>query len=330
MTRAPRIVFYNSFASDDVYGLIRAALPTGYELVTLKSDRDAERLQKIASANIVIVAATALTGKMIAAARSLELVHHQGVGYHDTVDIDALARRAIPVALTPQGTTDTVAEHTLMLMLAVLRRLPHVDRELRLGRWHINTYRARTRNLSSQIIGYLGMGRIGQAVASRAQAFGARGLFYDPSDKLDRDVSGLDLQRGSFEEVLQGSDIITLHLPGTHDSRHLINAETIAMMRPGAVLINTARGLLVDQVALCDALKSGRLSGAGLDCFEVEPPPVEETLLSLPNVVLTPHSAGATRDAFVQKMRAIFENVERHYAGQPIENTVPPTTLDPA
>lgn len=330
MTRAPRIVFYNSFATDDVYGLIRAALPTGYELVTLKSDRDSERLRKIAAANIVIVAATALSGRMIAAAKSLELVHHQGVGYHDTVDIDALARREIPIALTPQGTTETVAEHTLMLMLAVLRRLPHLDRELRRGHWHINTYRARTRNLSSQIIGYLGMGRIGQAVAARAQAFGASGLYYDPSEEIDRDVSALGLQRARFDEVLQGSDIITLHLPGTHDTRHLMNARTIAMMRPGAVLINTARGSLVDQAALCDALKSGRLSGAGLDCFEVEPPPVDETLLSLPNVVVTPHSAGATRDAFVQKMRAIFENVERHYAGQPIKNLVPPTTFDPA
>ena len=330
MTRAPRIVFYNSFASDDVYGLIRAALPTGYELVTLTSDRDTERMQKIASANIVIVAATALTGKMISAAKSLELVHHQGVGYHDSVDIDALARRDIPIVLTPQGTTETVAEHTLVLMLAVLRRVPHLDRELRQGRWHINTYRSQTRNLSSQTIGYLGMGRIGQAVASRAQAFGARGLFYDPRDRLGKDIAGLDLRRCSFDEVLSGSDIVSLHMPGTHDTHHLINPETIGHMKHGAILINTARGSLVDQAALCDALKSGRLSGAGLDCFEVEPPPVDDTLLSLPNVVLTPHVAGATRDAFVQKMRAISQNIEQYYSGQPIENLVPTAMLDRA
>jgi phosphoglycerate dehydrogenase-like enzyme len=330
MNHAPRIVFYNSFASDDVYGLIRDALPTGCELVTLSADRDEERLQKIASANVVIVAATALTGQMIAAAGSLELVHHQGVGYHDSVDVDALTRRGIPIVLTPQGTTETVAEHTLMLMLAVLRRLPHLDRELRQGRWHINTYRATTRNLSSQVIGYLGMGRIGQAVAGRAQAFGARGLFYDPNETLDRGISDLDLQRCGFDEVLQGSDIITLHLPGTRDTRHLINAQAIEKMRPGAMLINTARGSLVDQAALCDALKSGRLSGAGLDCFSYEPPAPDEPLLSLPNVVLTPHSAGATRDALIQKMRAISHNIERFFANQPVENMLPPTVFGSA
>jgi phosphoglycerate dehydrogenase-like enzyme len=269
------------------------------------------------------VAATPLTGSLIEAAPNLQLVHHQGVGYQDTVDLDALKERRLPLALTPEGTTTPVAEITIFLMLAVLRRLTFADSELRQGRWHINSLRPVSRNLKGRVIGYIGMGRIGQASAALAHAFGATGLYCDLVDTLDRQrAAALSLRFATLDEVIEQSEIVTLHIPSSPSARHIINADVIARMKPGAVIINTARGMLVDENALYEGLKSGHLGGAGLDVFETEPPEPDNPLLQLPNVVVTPHIAGGTRDAFQTKMRAIFENITRFYRGQELNNQV--------
>ncbi|MFV2093220.1 MAG: hypothetical protein ACC634_09065, partial [Hyphomicrobiales bacterium] len=150
-------VFYNSHADAPLYEMIRAAVPEGMTLLTLTADDRHERLGKLAQADVVIVAATPLTAELIAAAPRLLLVHHQGVGFQDTVDTAALTERGIPLALTPQGTTDAVAEMAILLMLAVLRRLVFADAELRRGRWHINALRPLSGNLRGRRIGYIGM-----------------------------------------------------------------------------------------------------------------------------------------------------------------------------
>lgn len=324
MAREPiRKIYYNSWADENVYNMIREVMPSGFELVALDSDNDAERHLKIADARVAIVAATPLTGSLIEAAHDLQLVHHQGVGYQDTVDLDALNERRLPLALTPEGTTTPVAEITIFLMLAVLRRLTFADSELRQGRWHINSLRPVSRNLKGRVIGYIGMGRIGQASAALAHAFGATGLYYDLVDTLDRQrAAALSLRFATLNEVIEQSEIMTLHIPSSPAARHIINADVIARMKPGAVIINTARGMLVDENALYEGLKSGHLGGAGLDVFETEPPDPDNPLLQLPNVVVTPHIAGGTRDAFQTKMRAIFENITRFYSGRELKNQV--------
>ena len=180
-----RKIYYNSWADENVYNMIREVMPPGFELVALDNDNDAERRLKITDAQVAIVAATPLTGSLIEAAHDLQLVHHQGVGYQDTVDVEALKERRLPLALTPEGTTTPVAEITIFLMLAVLRRLTFADSELRQGRWHINSLRPVSRNLKGRKIGYIGMGRIGQASAALAHAFGATGLYCDLVDTLD-------------------------------------------------------------------------------------------------------------------------------------------------
>jgi phosphoglycerate dehydrogenase-like enzyme len=303
--------------------MIREVMPPGFELIALDNDNDAERRSKIADAQVAIVAATPLTGTLIEAAHDLQLVHHQGVGYQDTVDVDALKERRLPLALTPEGTTTPVAEITIFLMLAVLRRLTFADSELRQGRWHINSLRPVSRNLKGRKIGYIGMGRIGQASAALAHAFGATGLYCDLVDTLDRQRAAvLGLRFANLDEVIEQSEIVTLHIPSSPAARHIINADVIARMQPGAVIINTARGMLVDENALYEGLKSGHLGGAGLDVFESEPPKPDNPLLQLPNVVVTPHIAGGTRDAFQTKMRAIFENITRFYSGRDLNNQV--------
>jgi phosphoglycerate dehydrogenase-like enzyme len=314
--------FYNSCGDAALYGLIREAAAGCCELVTLERDDDGERIEKLRDADVVIVAATPFTRKLIAAAPKLEFVHHQGVGYHDTIDTEALAERRIPVAITPGGTTVGVAEHTVMLILAMLRRLPFADAELRRGRFHINTLRPVSRELRGRTVGLLGIGRIGRAVAQRLQPFEVRLIYSDvvflPPDAEKR----LGVERRSFEALLTEADIISLHVPLTATTRDIIDDAALARMRPGAFLVNTSRGGLVDEAALVSALQRGRLAGAALDVFNPEPPQPGNLLYAMPNVVLTPHVAAGTRDAFMEKMRFIFANLQRFWRSEPVENLV--------
>lgn len=308
-------VLYLSHATPEVYAIIGAAVPPGFELLTLERDSDDERKQKLDVSDVVIVAATPFRRPLIDAARKLELVHHQGVGWQDTTDHAVLRERRIPLAFTPEGTTVGVAEHAVLLILAALKRLPYADAELRQGRFHINALRPVSRELAGMTVGYVGMGRIGQALAERLAPFGTRGIFFDP------EVKSLDgLERVTLQSLLEQADIITLHLPLTPQTRHLMNRENLARMKAGAFLVNTARGGLVDERALVEALRSGRLAGAALDVFEEEPVRAGHPLAGLPNVVLTPHIAAGTRDALATKMKVIFDNVQRFYRGEPLWN----------
>jgi phosphoglycerate dehydrogenase-like enzyme len=312
-----RKVLYLSHATPQVYAIIREAVPAGYELVTLSRDSDDERREKIADCEVVIVAASGLRRAVIEHARNLRLVHHQGVGWQDTTDHEVLKARGLPLALTPEGTTLGVAEHTVLLMLAALKLLPHADAELRQGRFHINALRPVSREIHGMTIGYVGMGRIAQAVAERLRGFGTKAVYCDPN------VPAFDgLESKSLDEVLQLSDIVSLHLPLTAQTRNLIGAERLARMKPGAYLVNTARGGLIDEAALAQALESGRLAGAALDVFETEPVMAGHPLARLRNVVLTPHISAGTRDALKTKMRALFANVERFFRGEPLHNRV--------
>jgi phosphoglycerate dehydrogenase-like enzyme len=310
-------VLYLSHATPEVYAIIRSAVPAGFELVTLERDDDEERRRKVADCEVMIVAATALRKPVIDAATRLVLVHHQGVGWQDTTDHEALRVRGIPLALTPEGTTIGVAEHTVLLMLAALKLLPHADRELREGRFHVNALRPASREIQGLTIGYVGMGRIAQAVAKRLAGFDVRGLFFDPAVEAHE-----GLARVPLDTLLAQSDIVTLHVPLTPQTRHLIGREQLARMKRGAYLVNTARGGLVDEAALLEALRSGHLAGAALDVFEQEPMPASHPLYALPNVVLTPHISAGTRDALATKMAALFANVERFFRGEPLRNRV--------
>lgn len=316
-------VFYFSYAPENVYEIIREEVPEGFELVTLDSDSDEERMAKIADCEVVIVAAKPMPKEFVEAAHKLRVVHHQGVGYQDTVDVGSLRKRGIALALTQAGTTIGVAEHTILLTLAVCKRLPFADRELREGRWHINSLRPYSIEVYGRTIGYVGMGRIAREVAIRLKAFGTHGIYYDPYVKLsEEEERQLDLLRVDFDELLRTADVVTLHVPASKETYHLIDSEALYKMKKTAILINTSRGSIVDEAALCNALKEGRIAGAGLDVFEVEPFQPDNPLARMENVVLTPHISAGTRDALKAKMRALFENLIRFFNGQEMENQV--------
>ena len=316
-------VFYFSHAPENVYAIIREEITPGLELVTLGDDSDPERLEKIADCEVVIVAAKPMSRIFVETASRLKLVHHQGVGYQDTVATDALKEKNIALALTPAGSTIGVAEHTVLLTLAACKRLPYVDSELRQGRWHINSLRPHSFELFGRTVGYLGMGRIGQEAAARFKAFGIDGIYFDPYTAMSPErEKELGLKRVEFDELLVKSDVVTLHVPSGDGTHHMIDAAALSRMKPGAIVINTSRGTVIDEAALCRALEDKKIAAAGLDVFEKEPFQKDNPLAAMANVVLTPHISAGTRDALKTKMRALFQNIQRFFNGEPLENQV--------
>lgn len=312
-------IFYNSLGTPEMYAIIAERLRPGMRLITLETDSDEERAAKIADCEVAIVAARPLTKQIISAAQRLEIVHHQGVGYHDTVDTGALSQRGLRLAITPQGTSVGVAEHAVLLALAAARRAAFADAELRAGRWLVNALRPVSVELFGKTVGFIGFGRIGQEAAIRFASFGTTNVYFDPAVEQDET---LPAAARPFDWIIANADFISLHLPLTGATRQLMSREVIARMKPDAILINTARGGIVDDFALAEALASGRLLAAGLDVFEAEPLPANHPLCDLPNVVLTPHISAGTRDALGHKMDAVFSNLDRYRRGGALLNEV--------
>jgi len=242
-------------------------------------------------------------------APDLRLVANYGVGY-DMVDVAACRERGISVTNTPGVLDAAVADMTLALILACRRHLVGSDRFVREGRWRRGWARPELlgRDLAGSTLGLVGMGRIGSEVARRAEAFGMRVGHHRRSDGIP------------LEELLRSSDVVSLHVPLSMETRDLLSRERLALLQDGATLINTARGAIVDEEALVDELVSGRIS-AGLDVFADEPR-VPERLLGLPNVVLTPHIASATAETRAAMTRVLVDNVLAFSRGEPLPNAV--------
>jgi phosphoglycerate dehydrogenase-like enzyme len=316
------VVLYAEPLPTGLQEIVRQELPAGFRLEVVKSSGHGELVRRVAGADFVVAAAARIDGEVLAAAPRLVHVQHQGVGY-DNVDVAACQQRGVTVALTPEGTTTGVAEHTFLLILALYKRLREAETALRAGGWPVWSLRSRSFELAGKTLGLVGFGRIGREVARRALAFDAAVLYYDPVRAPADAEEALRASYAPLDELLQRSDVVSLHLPLTPATRGLIGERELGLMRPTAVLINTARGPLVDEAALVRALTSGRLLGAGLDVFATEPPAADNPLLALDNVVVTPHIAAGTRDAFRTKLRAIFANLQRVARGEPPANLVP-------
>lgn len=318
-----RTILYLGYAPEAIYAMLRAHLAPGLRLVTLAKDDDGERFAALPEADAIMVGAHRLRRDYIEAAPHLALVQHQGVGWHDTVDCQALKARGARLAITPIGTAETVAEHALMLILASLRHLALADAATRRGEWLVNALRPLCRNLRGASVGIVGMGRIGSALAALLQPFRVRGLYCDPYVRLPEGLeTALGFARVDLPRLLAESDIVSLHVPATAETRAMIRAETLAIMKPGAFLVNTCRGPVVETDDLAAALRSGRLAGAGIDVFEPEPLPAGHPLLGLENVVLTPHTAAGTRDTMAIKLQEAMENIARFFATGELRNEV--------
>jgi phosphoglycerate dehydrogenase-like enzyme len=319
--KAPTTVLYAEPLPEDLRPFVRDELPDAWRLDVVETKDRADLLQRIAGADFVVVATTRIDATVLDAAPRLRHVQHQGVGY-DNVDVAACRARGVSVALTPEGTTTGVAEHTFLLILALYKRLREAETQLRAGGWPVWELRSRSFEIAGKTLGLVGFGRIGRAVAARAAAFEADVLYYDPVRAPADAEEALRVAYRPLDDLLRESDIVSVHVPLSDQTRHIVGARELALMKPSAILLNTARGPLVDEAALVQALTSGQIAGAGLDVFEQEPPAAGNPLLRLDNVVATPHIAAGTADAFRAKMRAVFANLRRVAAGEAPINQV--------
>lgn len=266
---------------------------------------------------LVVRSKTKVTAQMVAKARQLKVVGRAGAGV-DNIDVGACTARGVLVMNTPGGNSISAAEHTLALLLATARNIPAANASIKAGEWNRAAFEGT--ELKGKTLGILGVGKIGIEVARRAKALGMRLMAYDPyvSERIARDQG---IQMAPLEEVLAEADFVTLHAPLTAATRGLMNTARFAQMKSGAVLINCARGGLVDETALYQALVEGRLRGAALDVFSSEPP-TDFSLIRLPSVIATPHIAASTREAQEKVSLEIAQTMTEYLARGIIQNAV--------
>ncbi len=276
------------------------------------ADNEEELSRRVADAECVvnIRAHARFTERVLDASPRLRLISVWGSGT-DHVDLAACAARGITVANTPGVNARAVAEHTMALMLAVTRRIPRLDAQMRAGEWP----RGLSVQLEGKTLGIAGLGAIGSRVAELARAFGMQLLATTTGDDHGRSAA-VGARHVSLDELLRESDIVSLHLRLNERTRGMIGREQLALMKPTAFLVNTARAAIVDRAALVDALSNDRIAGAASDVFHEEPMSRDDVLRSLPNVVLTPHNAGVTPEVIAEGLRRAVENVERYLDGR--------------
>lgn len=265
-----------------------------------------------------------LTAEVLAAEpRRAKLLANFGVGFNN-IDTEAAKARGLAVSNTPDVLTEATADLAITLLLMVSRRTGEGERHLRAGAWTgwRPTHMLGTQ-VSGKVLGLVGMGRIARAVAKRAHhGFGMRVIFHDPYPPTPAEAAALGAEpRASLEQVLAEADFVSLHCPATPETRHLMNRERLGRMRPGAMLINTARGDVVDEAALVEALSRGTIAGAGLDVYEKEPQ-VSPALVAMENVVLLPHLGSATQETRIAMGMRALENLRLFFSGAPLRDRV--------
>jgi len=259
----------------------------------------------------VIAGSEPYTDRVLAGLGQLRIISRNGVGY-DRIDVPAATRRGVVVTITPEGNHQAVAEHAMAMLLGVARSLAQNAIDTRAGLW-------RRRNVSiplrGKTLGIVGLGRIGRSVAVRAEAFGMRLVAFEKFPEMAF-VKAHAIELVDLDTLLAQSDFVTLHTPMTAETQGMINRQTLARMKPGSLLINTARGGLVNESDLVEALKAGHLAGAGLDVLATEPPPPNHPLLALDNVIVSPHVSALDSQAIEDMAVGAAQNILDLFAGQ--------------
>ena len=284
-----------------------------------------ELISKIGEYDALLVrSATQVTGKVIEAAKNLKVIGRAGVGV-DNIDVEAASKKGILVMNTPAGNTISAAEHTMSMLLALSRCIPQADASLKSRQWEKKKFLGT--EIFKKVLGIVGLGRIGAEVARRAQSFGMEIIAYDPYiSKVHAREIGVKLV--AFPELIKQADYITIHVPLTPETTHLINKEAISQMKEGVKIINCARGGIIDEAALAEAVKSGKVGGAALDVFEKEPP-FDSPVLGLENIIVTPHLGASTEEAQINVARDIALQVLDFLKKGIVRNAVNMPELDP-
>ena len=293
---------------------MRALLPLGFEIEFAQANtKDCHRLL-LADADYVFLGASYLDKELIESAPKLKLIQKWGIGV-DKIDLNAAKSRGIPVAITNGSNASQVAEQAMLLILATLRRLTYAQKTFRAGQWVNAELRTTCFQLTNKTVGLFGFGNIAKQLAKQLKGFDVDIIYYSRTKVTPSVEKEFGVRFVEFKELLQQSDVLSLHAPLNENSRNIISHETISLMKPSAIIVNTARGELIDEVALTSALKEGKLFGAGLDVFHNEPPQISNPLFALDNVVLTPHAGASVKEAVTRIVQHGFSNIAKFDQG---------------
>ena len=321
--RPVRVALCGNLAPEVIERAYRMA-PENAELrvADLTSDLDGA-LAVVAESHYIFAIPEGVPTSVVLAADHVKLIQMLSAGY-DKVDTRLAIERGIPVALNGGANAPSVAEHTVLLILALYRHLVDQAILVRGGGWKGPAGSSEPNHeLPGKTVGLIGVGFIGRAVAARLRGFDVKITYYDVRRMSDEEERELGMSYVDLSELLTESDVVSLHLPLLPSTKHIIGADQLATMKPSAVLVNTARGGLIDEAALTDALESGRLYGAGLDVTEEEPAPVDHPLRRLRNCLITPHTAGPTQENWSRRLDNAFANMARVERGELPEWRIP-------
>lgn len=298
-----------------IHHLVAEHAPAGwhYELATDASEETRFRL--LAEADLLFCGGAITTDEMLRSAPNLTFVQKTGAGYNN-ISLPVLRELGIGLANLPGNNAPSVAEHTVLLTLAVYRHLTEWDRRVRAGEWVREEPRATHHELRGKVVGIVGFGHIGREVATRMRAFGTSIVYTDVRPATPEVEAAFGARYLPLDELMATADVVSVHTPLFPQTRGLISRARIAMMKPDAVLINCARGPIVDEPALLEALRANRIYGAGLDCFMAERPGGTAEFWDLPNVTISPHLAGSAVENFATMMRRCFANAQRYLANE--------------
>jgi len=309
---APKIVFVTQFpaAADSA----RELAPKGFELIIAEA-RGAAYNAALADAEYLVGFVDMLVdSQLYQAGPNLRLIQLLSAGY-DRADIPAAQKAGVPISNNGGANAVAVSEHAIMLMLAVSRQLVSQHANVAGGRWRGNDV-PKLYELRNKTLGIVGMGTIGKKTARLAMAFGMNVIYYDIARLTEAEEDDLGVRFRLLRELLGQADLVSLHVPLNDSTHHLIGAGELADMKAEAIMINTARGPVIDEGAMYDALTSGKLAAAGLDVYDQEPPDADNPLLALDNVILTAHMAGPTQESNQARVRNAFDNVQRVNRGE--------------
>jgi D-3-phosphoglycerate dehydrogenase len=319
----PKVLVSDSLAEEGLAILQRAP---GLEVVKRTGMKPAELLEAVRDIDgLVVRSSTQVTAEVIAAAPELRVIGRAGIGV-DNVDVPAATQRGIVVVNTPEGNNVTTAEHALALLVSLARHVPQATASLKAGKWEKTRFSGT--ELWNRTLGVIGLGNIGRIVADRARGLGMQVIAADPYTSPEV-AAKLDVELVSLDELLARADAITVHVPKTRETTKLIGRDAFAKMKKGVLIVNAARGGIVDEAALLEALESGRVAGAALDVFEQEPPPQGHPLLQHERVICTPHLGASTEQAQKNVSIAVAEQVRDFLLTGAIRNAVNVPSVSP-
>ena len=311
-------IIFNPVISDAAWAIGESLRPKQFAIEILSKDPD-ERARQLSEADFLMgfLRGMPLGPDDYPLLKKVKLIQVLSAGY-DGVDLERLKQSGIPLANNGGANSYAVSEHAILLMLAVYRRLPTLDRLVRSGQWKSSrTGEEQEHELAGKTVGIIGAGMIGKTIARRLSGFEVNLIYYDPVRLSAEDEAKLRMTYRPLEDLYREADVVSLHAPNNASTRRMINARTLRMMKKDAILINTARGELVDESDLDHALKDGTIWAAGIDAFDREPPDPGNPLFTLPNIVLSPHAAGPTWESWPKRFGNSYANIERVARGEP-------------